>query len=351
MASSPPPFLWLKKPGEDFVLLYRGKDELPDVEAPEGARIAIHPFQCTDRYGPLSFSAPYPEKIPIPALAEMIAARPLPWMEYVRPADTPAATREEHIQLVKNLQKEMASGGLLKAIASRAKKIEMPAHFHPAHFFKAMCERYEDAYVYLLAHQEAGIWAGSSPELLLKQEGELIETLSLAGTLPNDEGASFGPKELEEQQIVTDSILQTLAACGVITEKPGPPQVKKLRHISHLYTRLFGKTIGGAMNATRLAAALHPTPAVGGFPKEKALQVINQYENYDRAYYAGYIGITGPERSLFFVNLRCMQLAPPHILLYAGGGITALSQPEKEWEETEWKMQTLEHLINRLYPP
>jgi len=351
MASFPPPLLWLKKPGENFVFLYREKDEQPDVQAPTDSVIQLHPFQCTARNPPLSFLSPYPQKIYIPDLSEMITAQHLPWMEYLRSTNTPTTTREDHIQLIKNFQKEMTHNGLIKAIASRAKKIPMPAHFHPAHFFRAMCECYEDAYVYLLAHPEAGLWTGSSPELLLKQKSNEIETLSLAGTLPNVEAASFGIKEWEEQQIVTDSILQILAEYRIQTEKPGPPQVKKLNHISHLYTPLFGKITGTTMKASMLAAALHPTPAVGGFPKEKAIRAINQYENYDRAYYTGYTGITDPYGSLFFVNLRCMQVTPHHILLYAGGGITLRSLPEKEWEETEWKMQTLEQLLVRLYPP
>ena len=90
-----------------------------------------------------------------------------------------------------------------------------------------------------------------------------------------------------------------------------------------------------------LAKKLHPTPAVGGLPQQKAINFIRERENFDRQFYAGFFGIETDNSARFYVNLRSMQLFKNGLVLYAGGGITAQSNPEAEWEETERKLQTL----------
>lgn len=95
-------------------------------------------------------------------------------------------------------------------------------------------------------------------------------------------------------------------------------------------------------DADRIRKRLHPTPAVGGFPVRQALQYLEQTERYNRRYYAGYLGPVGnTDEFHWFVNLRCMEIFPQAVSLYVGGGITVLSEPRKEWEETELKSRTL----------
>ena len=89
-------------------------------------------------------------------------------------------------------------------------------------------------------------------------------------------------------------------------------------------------------------AALHPTPAVVGYPKAKALEFIRENEGYDRSLYAGFVGVIDPnETSHLFVNLRCIQLFRDRIRVYVGGGINAQSDPESEWLETEKKKEAV----------
>ena len=86
---------------------------------------------------------------------------------------------------------------------------------------------------------------------------------------------------------------------------------------------------------------MHPTPAVCGLPKEKALDLIYKTEPYDREYYAGYLGMVEKDTVDFYVNLRCMKIYENTAALFVGGGITANSVAKKEWEETELKAETL----------
>ncbi len=97
---------------------------------------------------------------------------------------------------------------------------------------------------------------------------------------------------------------------------------------------------------TEFISALHPTPAVCGLPKERALELIYKTEMHNREYYAGYCGpINYQGKTDLFVNLRCMKILPDKLALYIGGGLTAKSDPEKEWEETVLKANTLLSVI------
>jgi len=94
-------------------------------------------------------------------------------------------------------------------------------------------------------------------------------------------------------------------------------------------------------------AELHPTPAVCGLPKNLADDFIKENEKHDRKYYSGYLGPWKLNQEVnLFVNLRCMEITCDQFVLYAGGGITSKSIPEREWEETIQKAKTLLDVIN-----
>ena len=125
--------------------------------------------------------------------------------------------------------------------------------------------------------------------------------------------------------------------------------------------------IESSENLYPVIEALHPTPAVCGFPKQKAKEFILQHENYNRQYYTGFLGELNLKQSRtrntnrrnvennayavvktysnFYVNLRCMQLKNETALVYVGGGITRDSDPEKEWEETVNKTKTIGNVL------
>ena len=93
---------------------------------------------------------------------------------------------------------------------------------------------------------------------------------------------------------------------------------------------------------TVMLELLHPTSAVCGMPKMAALEFIQSHENYDREFYSGFLGPVNVENETnLFVNLRCTKIQNRTATLYAGGGITEDSIPEKEWQETELKCQTM----------
>jgi isochorismate synthase len=118
----------------------------------------------------------------------------------------------------------------------------------------------------------------------------------------------------------------------------------------HLKTDVIG-SLNENHNLKNIIQILHPTPAVCGFPKESAKKFIHENENYNREFYAGFLGElnkdfgTDENKTDLFVNLRCMKIEANTINFYAGGGITKDSIPEKEWEETVNKTNTMKSCI------
>lgn len=234
----------------------------------------------------------------------------------------------------------MKEGRLSKVVLSRIRRENLPESFNLLEFFNCLCDTYPTAYVYFLADKTHGIWMGASPELLLEAKDGKLESVSLAGTRSKLSSDDFGEKEAEEQALVTHYIQSKFESLGFKVRQEGP-EIVDTGWLKHLKTRFLSE-YDSLFNPAILAAALHPTPAVGGLPVHIATHLISQLESHARRLYAGYFALKFPgHQFLSFVNLRCLKLGPRTALLYAGAGLTHLSDPDLEWQETELKCQTL----------
>lgn len=208
-----------------------------------------------------------------------------------------------------------------------------------------------NAFVYLVnlpangqGQAKAGLWMGATPEVLLKSEGKMLETVSLAGTQlrrPVDD-YSWYTKEIEEQAFVSRYLLDVFYRFSIHPYTTQGPETLESGKVAHLATsfRFAAKKL--ASNLGDFVAELHPTPAVCGYPKLKAAKFITKIEKHDRRYYTGYLGPWRLNGDVgLFVNLRCMEIMPEQYILYSGGGITSRSVPEDEWEEINKKATTL----------
>ena len=170
--------------------------------------------------------------------------------------------------------------------------------------------------------------------------------MALAGTQPflDTTDVCWEEKEKQEQQFVTDFIIDSLKDELKITEIIGPYTIKA-GSLVHLRTDIIGE-LHHLNKLEDLVTALHPTPAICGLPKNKALQFILDFENYSRTYYSGFLGeLNVNNSSQLFVNLRCMQLIKNGAEIFVGGGITASSNPTKEFEETVSKTQIMKNIL------
>jgi isochorismate synthase len=275
--------------------------------------------------------------------------------------------KQQHINLIQNGIDAINNNQFKKVVLSRCETVTLSEN-NPIEIFKRLLNEYESAFVYCWYHPKVGLWLGATPETLLKIEGTRFETMALAGTQTyhGSLDVDWGHKDIEEQQIVTDSIVANLES---VTERFKVSDVKTVKagNLLHLKTSISGTLNFKPLNSKLLLTNLHPTPAVCGFPKEDAKQFILNKEDYHREFYTGFLGELNLKETRsrntnrrnvennayasvkivtnLFVNLRCMQLKANQAFIYVGGGVTKDSIPEKEWEETVNKAKTIKNVL------
>ncbi|MFS4447191.1 chorismate-binding protein [Maribacter sp. 2307UL18-2] len=269
-------------------------------------------------------------------------------------------SKSTYIDLVNRAIEKIKEDELEKVVLSR--KVEVICTLSPLVLFQRLLEQYQNAFCYLWYHPKVGTWLGATPEILMKSENQRLTTMSLAGTQKYNAlvPANWGAKELEEQELVTRYIASVLKD-KVTNLDIGERETIQAGTLLHLRTKLVAIYEKGNLGA--LVKALHPTPAVCGMPMALSKKFIAANEAYDRSYYTGFLGelntriekrpsgrkrnqenrayVSFMEQTIFFVNLRCMQLQDDTAIVYVGGGITKDSNAELEWEETIAKTNTM----------
>lgn len=269
-----------------------------------------------------------------------------------------------HIDLVSKAIKTIEENTFKKVIISRKEEVVL-LESNPIQLFKRLLSQYKTAFVYCWYHPKIGLWLGATPETLLSVTGNRFTTMALAGTqeYKGDVNPKWEAKETEEQQLVTDFLVESLEA-SVSNLNVAKVETIKAGNLLHLKTRVSGLLTS---NLKTVVSVLHPTPAVCGLPKATAKQFILNNENYNREFYTGYLGELNIKEkttrntnrrnvennaysavktvSNLFVNLRCMQLTDVKASIYVGGGITKDSIPENEWQETVNKTQTMKKVL------
>ncbi len=192
---------------------------------------------------------------------------------------------------------------------------------------------------------------GATPERLVRTHGRTFETTAIAGSAARGRdqaeddrfaaGLLASEKDREEHEVVVDMLRTSLKPIVESLDVASAPAILPLRHLQHLVTPVTGTTRDDADLLT-LAGVLHPTPAVGGAPRDVALQLIEEHEAFDRGWYAGPIGWLGADGDgELMVALRCGLVSGSRATLFAGCGIVADSDPTREWEESRLKFRTM----------
>ena len=197
---------------------------------------------------------------------------------------------------------------------------------------------------------------GASPELLYRREKRRIYSEALAGTRPRTDDPICDAllknelinteKERLEHQIVLDEICSVLCDYCTDIEYAATPKILELTGCQHLHTPITA-TLKAGNSDTLLLDALHPTPAVGGFPKDKALRWIEKEEPFERGIYAAPVGWIGADASEFCVGIRSGLVLDDMLTLYSGAGIVAASDPQEEWQELNAKLASFLKIINK----
>ena len=193
---------------------------------------------------------------------------------------------------------------------------------------------------------------GASPELLVSRQGDVVRSHPMAGTAPRGgDPAADGrlaarllasTKNREEHQITIDMVHDTLLPWCSYLDYEAEPSVVAVANVQHLATLVEGRLSEPAPSVTELVAALHPTPAVCGDPRDEALAFIAANERLDRRRYTGTVGwVDGRGNGSWAVSIRCAEIDGATARVCAGNGIVADSDPETELTETRLKLQAL----------
>jgi len=238
---------------------------------------------------------------------------------------------------------EKCNTELEKIILSRIRSFSstVPAN----EIFHELRKAYPSAFVYLANSPAFGTWIGATPEVLLTRNQTKFSTMALAGTLSANKQTQWKQKEKQEQKLVSDFILNELGQLEIETVSIGP-YTTRAGNVVHLCTRFEFET---DVQRELIIKSLHPTPAICGLPQGLSKRRVLASEPHDRELYSGFLGpINHREGDELYVNLRCLRSDKNQIHLYAGGGITKDSSPEKEWEETEMKVATILGVVEKM---
>lgn len=231
-----------------------------------------------------------------------------------------------------------------KLVLSRYKDRKIVPPLCLTELFFSASDLYPNGFTYMVYTPQAGLWMGSTPEILLSGKDNDYSTVALAGTMKASDSPVWSGKNKLEQEYVARYIREKLHSLRIEPEERGPETVKAgaLVHLKSVFNFSFPdpERLGDVISM------LHPTPAVCGLPKEEAYHFIREHEGYDRSYYSGFLGpLQQNGETDLYVNLRCMRIMPSYVRLYAGGGLLISSDMESEWNETEDKMQTMLSLL------
>jgi menaquinone-specific isochorismate synthase len=250
----------------------------------------------------------------------------------------------------RNIERALAAlseGRLGKVVLARRTEFGFEKNLDAALLAERLGELTPGCFHFYVEPEEGVAFVGASPERLFRREGRAIESEAVAGTRPR--GASeaadaelrdelFGSrKDKAEHDHVRVGIGETLGPlCDELEVEKGVSEMK-LASRRHLVSKVRG-TLGEGVTDAEVLRALHPTPAVGGYPRAEALEEIRALEAFDRGWYAGPVGWIGVEEAEFAVGIRSGLVRGNRLALFSGAGIVAGSVPEGEWAEIEQKI-------------
>ncbi len=250
-------------------------------------------------------------------------------------------------QSVLTALEQIDAGHVEKIVLSRRLHITTEHAFVPLDILNKLRQKFPDctAFSYQNTHGESFI--GATPERLVAVRDGQFMTEALAGSIARGDNARQdahlsksllgSDKDRREHGLVLKFIQETLQSLGLNAEASEIPEILQLSNIQHLRVPLKG-SMPAELHLFDLVEALHPTPALGGYPQYAALQQLARIENQPRERYAGLTGwIDTRGEGEFLVNIRCARVGHNRAELFAGAGIVVDSQPENELRETELK--------------
>ncbi|MGW5687214.1 isochorismate synthase [Nonomuraea sp. NPDC003754] len=264
---------------------------------------------------------------------------------WTRPLPSPPG----YLQAVRHALTELGTGRLDKVVLARCLELRSD---EPVDLTKLLRPLLGHGHTLAAPLPSGRTLVGASPELLVSRHGPSVISNPLAGSAARSSdpaedrrrAASLlaSTKDLREHRFVVEAIADVLQPFCARLNVPRAPELASTDTLWHLSSRITGTLRDPDTSALTLAAALHPTPAVCGTPTDQARRLIQRLEPFDRGYYSGLVGwMDASGDGEWAVAIRCAEVSEHILRLYAGAGIVAGSDPERELEETSTKFQTM----------
>jgi len=252
---------------------------------------------------------------------------------------------------VRDAVAEIEAGRLRKVVLAQSLTVDLSVPLSIPDALARLDETYPDCYRFAVAPPDAaGTFFGATPERLVGVRGRTVETEALAGstgrgdTTAEDEWLSrqlrTSEKDIHEHDLVVETIRNQLRPFAS-TVAAGDRTIRRLATVQHLRTPIRADLMTDE-HVLSLVEALHPTPAVGGLPPDVALRTIREAEGFDRGWYAAPVGwLDAAGDGTFAVGIRSALARDASASLFAGAGIVADSDPDREWDEVQLKYRPM----------
>lgn len=308
--------------------------------------------------GIIPFNPNEPAVLRVPEFFEKGEAHAQSTHQFAEPHSVQGRENSGYRHAVAQAVARMNDGEFDKVVLARLLQAHYDEPLNPAHIFESLLVRQPNAYAYSAKIPGTSKYLmGASPELVLRSHDGAFTTHPLAGSIArtepigSTEDAQLGEelmhsaKDRAEHATVVQDIQNRLAPVAEKMDVPAVPTLLSTPQLWHLGTRISGQLAQG-VSSLGAARAIHPTPAICGFPTEKALEVICELEDFDRGFFGGLIGWMDPAgNGEWALVLRCAEIDSTTATLFAGAGIVKASVPAKEFAETATKLDSFAQVL------
>lgn len=265
-----------------------------------------------------------------------------------------APDRNDWQKNVTAVLESIASKKMDKLVLARKTTLQFANSLSPWPILSHLFEKAKHTTLFAFQLSPTLCFLGATPEKLFKREGNQFHTDAIAATRPRgktlQEDLQFehylltNRKEQREFKIVKDYLDSSLIPlCNEMKWEP-TDRVLKGSHVQHLFNRLSAQ-LKSSISDADLIRALHPTPALGGYPREESLDFLKQIEPFDRGWYGAPVGVIGNQITSLYVAIRSALIRDSSLNLFAGTGLVPGSVAEREWEELEQKIRPFTELF------
>ncbi len=252
---------------------------------------------------------------------------------------------QEWSKQIEYLKDQIALKEIDKAVLARKKVITSENDICPFYLFKELEKTVKNSYQIFFCFGPQKYFISLTPECFFKIEDQKIQIDALAGTLSQNEDIDLktSKKNLEEHRIVSHEIKKILSQFCTQISQLKDEEILELNHLKHLFS-LFEGHLKNKYKFEDLVNSIHPTPAMGGHPKDQAMKILEKLENFDRGFYSSPCGIWSKNFAHLAVGIRSVLIDQKvkKLHFFAGAGIVKDSLSNSEWNETNHKMKTTE---------